>query len=531
MPGALDVFRLRGRINKPLLLLYAVISGLVILNAFLHDPSAGYDAHDHLNYVESLASHWSLPTKLETGQYYSPPLPYVLPALLTSLNSGLWKALKFAQLFNALIAAVLLFYLLKICDVISPQNIRLKLLSLGLLGLLPVFYRSFALLRGEPYLAFIGVFVTYESLEIFLRRQYSAIHVLSLGIALGLAILARQWGFFLFPPVLLYAAQIGFGRKERRLRPFAIATAGALIGLVTGGWFYILILRQYGTVTAFDRATQELSVANLSALVKLDASTSKLISDPIRPSLTGRLFPILYADTWGDYWGYFLVYARNVNTGQFEDGIVFQKISTPAQIPANLSSDRFTINRYLGALNLLDAIPSALLLSGFIYGCIRLVKFLSGRVRDDIEPRHGAANHGFWRISAWVWLVSPPLSKRHPRCGFGQSHLFTAGLSAAGAANRQLHRPALGSPSKAVESNWRDLMFHLHNRNPSLYYALRPSILIAGLVWTHSIHVVLLGGCIHYLLDPHPLPSGPRRRSSATSCRWPSDFGLCTGPQ
>ena len=102
MGAILDVFRVNGRLNKPLVFLFFVIAALLLANALLHDPTSGYDANDHQNYVESLASHWRLPTKAESGQYYSPPLPYILPALLTALHTGLWKALKLAQFFNAL---------------------------------------------------------------------------------------------------------------------------------------------------------------------------------------------------------------------------------------------------------------------------------------------------------------------------------------------------------------------------------------------------------------------------------------------
>src|SRR5512135_2277972 len=104
MPGILDGFRFRGRLNKPLLVLFAFIVLLLLLNAFLHDPTAGYDAEDHMHYVQTLATYGRLPVKSETGQYYSPPLPYILPAVLTALRFGLWKALKIAQFFNVLLA-------------------------------------------------------------------------------------------------------------------------------------------------------------------------------------------------------------------------------------------------------------------------------------------------------------------------------------------------------------------------------------------------------------------------------------------
>jgi chlorobactene glucosyltransferase len=383
MSGVLDVFGSEGRLNKPLLLLFVLICSLLLLNALLHDPTSGYDAEDHLHYVQSLATNWRLPTKAETGQYYSPPLPYVLPAALTALHLGLWKALKMAQVFNALLAAGLLFYLLKICELVSPQNRRFKLLCLGMLGLLPVFYRSFALIRGEPYLAFLAVFIAHETLSIFLKRLCSLLHLLTFGVALGLSILARQWGFFLFPPVLILA--LWTRTKTDRWQASATALGALLISLLVGGWFYLQILRQYGTLMAFDRAPQQPTAVSASALLRLDASSFKLFADPVRPSLSGQLFPIFYADTWGDYWGYFLVYARNANTGDFEGGNFFQKVTAPGLVPPQISTNRFEINRYLGALNLLDLIPSALLVCGFIHGCRVLPRFLAGRAEGDSD--------------------------------------------------------------------------------------------------------------------------------------------------
>ncbi len=385
MAGLLEAFRDHGRLSKPLLALCGLVLALLLLNAFLHDPTTGYDAQDHLHYVESLAAHWRLPLKSETGQYYSPPLAYLLPAVLTSLQLGLWKALKLAQFFNVLLAAGTFVYLVRICELVSPQNLRLKLLSLGLLSLLPVFYRSFALVRGEPGLAFLGVFVAYETLVVFLKGQRSVGHILALGMGLGLSILARQWGLFFFPAVVIFALWTSMREKGAAWHALGTVAVTLLVSLLVGGWFYILIFRQYGTLTAFDRAPQELSPASAGALLSLDASSAKVFSDPVRPSLQGRLFPILYADTWGDYWGYFLVYARNVKTGDFEDGIFFQKLTIPAQVPPNISTDRFEINRYLGALNMLDLIPTAILVCGLIYGLIVLVRFLGSRAKNDAD--------------------------------------------------------------------------------------------------------------------------------------------------
>lgn len=379
----LDGFRVRGRLSRALLGFFIVILLLLLLNAFLHDPTAGYDAQDHLHYVQSLAARWRLPEKAETGQYYSPPLPYLLPAALTALHLGLWKALKAAQFFNVLLAAGLLLYLLKICRLVAPDNLRLRLASLGMLALLPVFYRSFALVRGEPYLAFLAVFVAYETLVVFLRQQRPIVHTILLGVALGLAILARQWGFFLFPPVVLFAIWSTSARD--RIKPLLAVGSALLIALLVGGWFYGLILQRYRTLTAFDRAPQPLSAQYLSSLLGLDASSAQVFTDPVRPSLQGKLLPIFYADTWGDYWGYFLVWARYPKSGQFMDGNVFQKLASASQLASGSSTNRFEINRYLAFVDVIDLFPAILLAAGFLLGCLASLRFLAGRLRTDLD--------------------------------------------------------------------------------------------------------------------------------------------------
>ena len=39
----------------------------------------------------------------------------------------------------------------------------------------------------------------------------------------------------------------------------------------------------------------------------LGSGNGNLFSDPIRGAFPNQLLPILYSETWGDYWGYFVV--------------------------------------------------------------------------------------------------------------------------------------------------------------------------------------------------------------------------------
>src|SRR6266550_9324002 len=147
-------FRSVKGLNKPLLVVFLSLNSFVMLNACLHDPFVGYDVGEHLKYIETLAK-MRLPTVTDTAEFYSPPLPYVLPALVAGAGAkDLWWPTKVGQLLNVLLSLALTFYLLKICDFFSATNPHLKTTTLLFLGLLPVYYKSFAFVRGEPFVAF-----------------------------------------------------------------------------------------------------------------------------------------------------------------------------------------------------------------------------------------------------------------------------------------------------------------------------------------------------------------------------------------
>src|SRR6267143_3994409 len=115
-------FRSVKGLHKPLLVVFLSLNSLVTLNACLHDPFVGYDVGEHLKYIETLAK-LRLPTVADTAEFYSPPLPYVLPALVVAAGAkDLWWPAKFGQLLNVLLSLALTFYLLKICDFFAVAN-------------------------------------------------------------------------------------------------------------------------------------------------------------------------------------------------------------------------------------------------------------------------------------------------------------------------------------------------------------------------------------------------------------------------
>lgn len=374
MTSFLKVFRINGRFSWWLAAIYTAINLLVVVNALLHSPYVGYDIPEHLKNVTAI-SQGHLAIKGESREYFSPPLPYLIPAVAMLAGADTWWAGKVGQLFNIILSLGTTWYMLRLCDQIFPGQERFKLLSLGLLGLMPVYYKTFAQMRGEPYLAFFVVFIISLSAYVFIDRDDRPRNLFMLGLALGLAVLARQWAFFLFPALICSVLIIMRGDMQHakaQLHNLVLITG---LAFVVGSWFYFFLYSQYGTFTAFNRKPQTSIVKNLALFTGSD--NGMLFVDPVRPSLSNQFFPIMYSDFWGDYHAYFLISIKNKGTDEFMSGAQLQKWlkKNNGELPGWMESNRFTFNGYLRRVNIISIPVSLLLVGGFLYAFFAILHF------------------------------------------------------------------------------------------------------------------------------------------------------------
>jgi len=361
--------------NRILIILFLAINGVVLYNAIFHTPTIGYDSPSHIKNIV-LLSLFKLPAPSQSSLFYMPPLTYFLPAITLSLTKmSLAAALKIAQLCNVLFSVGLTFYLLKICEIIRPNNTRFKILSLLFIGMMPVYYKTFAFIRGEPLAAFLTVFVIYKVLIIFVRDDHRMRNVLALGIALGLAILSRQTGLFLFPIIAIFVAMLVL--KKRQLWTFFVRTTVLvfLIAFIIGGWFYIHLYSGHGTIASYNITPMEkFSFSNQSPKFYFDLALNKVFKDPIRPAFPNRFLPTFYSEFWGDYLCYFVVYGIDTKNGDFIRGYVLEEEASVPPYPKWLRTNRDTIKGYMGRVNAASLFPSLIMLAGFMLGIVYLVK-------------------------------------------------------------------------------------------------------------------------------------------------------------
>lgn len=377
-----------GHADRIALALALLTAGLVLFNTTTYDESLGYDALEHARYVTTLAE-GRLPDPRDTREFFSPPLPYVLPALLIAAGIGAPAALKVAQWTNVVFSLGLSVVLLLLCRELRPGRRMLGWLCVFLLGTLPVYHRSFSFFRAEPLLTLLSALALLLTLRLFNAGEDEPwrARAASLGAVFGLMLLTRQQAVFVIGAASLLAllrALVDGRMRRRHLAALALAIA---IGAAVGGWFYASLAERFGTPLAFNKKRAPLSLANRPGFFYYGRGDGLLFSDPVRPSFKGQFFPVLYADTWGDYYGYFLLYAWDERKSRYIPPWEWETTLEEKRDRAWLVTNRFSRAGFLGRVNLVSLLPSGLLLVGLARGVSRVGALVRPAARPaDVLP-------------------------------------------------------------------------------------------------------------------------------------------------
>jgi hypothetical protein len=382
--GVLGPFYAGERLSWALVGLFVAVNAVVALNAALHDPRVGYDVERHLDYVGVLGG-GQMPRDPE---FFDPPLSYVLPALVYAGTHRLLIAAKVAQALNLLFSVGVTYGLLRLAALARPADLVFRGLTLGGLGLLPVYYKSFALVRPEPLLALLTMAATYLAARIVLGRTADRRRLLWLGVLAGLLVLTRQQGLF------VAAATAGCVGIARWRRSGARAAAGALAlvavpGLTVGGWFYVHLAQIHGTPAAFNRQLSTRELEAKPASFYLGLGLPEVFRDPVRPAFERQVLPTLYSEVWGDYYQRFLIY-RGFRR---PDGRLVQDTNRPE------------MGRYLGRVNAVSLLPTLVLLGGLVVGAGHLRRLVRAGALDQPAAVTGAVAGAVVALSLAAYAV------------------------------------------------------------------------------------------------------------------------------
>ena len=342
---------------------------ILIINVFGYFHELGYDGEHHKWYIEVLPL--NLPTEQDTKEFFSPPLPYLFPSIIDSVCDKLNETYsinfdctylygKLTQILQALMFLGIIFLVKDISEIIEPKNIKYQNSVLLLFTIIPVSYKSFAMIRGEPYISFfMFLLIAIVTRVIYKKIEITRNLTIFTGIILGFIGLSRQWGLLFFPSLfVLLVLVIRKENKNFNIKFVKYSFFAFLTSLFVFGWFYLMLFLDYGSITAFNREPVSFSFNNQPSSFYFGLGLNDLFSRPIRGfSMTNMLFPVLYSDIWGDYWGYFTV---TMGRGGLDPN--------------------YEIVKYLGRVNFVSLIPAMIMLLGIVKFLLKLNTDYSNKI-------------------------------------------------------------------------------------------------------------------------------------------------------
>ena len=334
---------------------------LLIYNIINYDPLFGYDAEAHHSYIDFIAMYLprtlELPTVNSTREFFNPPLPYFFPAFVQLICRNIINAEnlletcrpvygKVTQIFQAVLYLISIFMYLKIVKLIRNEKKFIDFAVLLIFCILTVNYKTFLMIRGEPYIIFFNSILLYRFLVLSKNSfKHNYKDIIIFGTLIGGLALSRQWAFLLFPAYFLLIFFIHSSSQKRSYFKFVINSF--IIGFLISSWFYINLFIEYGSFTAFNQEPSTFNISNqpLSFYLPLGVDISYLFTKPIRPYFSNTFIPILYSDLWGDYWGYFSFTSKSLSSGR----------------------DQMLIGDYLAKVNIVSLFPTFLMIMGVKY--------------------------------------------------------------------------------------------------------------------------------------------------------------------
>ncbi len=328
---------------------------ILFYNILHYNPIEGYDAEAHYNYIYFLSMYlpekFILPSSEFTREFFNPPIPYIFPAffqvfcrnIITSadyikdcqLNLGTWT-----QVFQSFIYLFTIYFYLLSFKLLKNKNSLLNLNLILLISMLSLNYRTISMIRGEPYILLFNSILMYKFLKLSKNNfEFKISDILNSGILIALMALSRQWAFLLFFAYLLI---LFFINKRSRINYFKFISQSFFIGFIFSSWFYFNLYFEYGSFTAFNKSPESFSLINqnLNFYFPFNSDALFTFTKPIRPYFSNQFLPILYSDTWGDYWGYFVFTSNDLVSGK----------------------NQMFIGDYLARVNILSLFPSLLII-------------------------------------------------------------------------------------------------------------------------------------------------------------------------
>lgn len=287
--------------STAILLVLAVVA---VRNAFTYPSIGGYDAQEYITYARDLVERRVLPPE-GVGAYYTPPGYMALAGIAGSIGRALdlHDPDHLGQLLNAVSVVGAGVIVLLLARTLWPARPVTWVGAVGFFAFLPTVLKTGAMFHPEP----LGMVISAGALLVLARMvrttTYSWKLAVPLGLLLGAGQLVRAWSLWMVAVavVVLVAAALA-DRSVRRSALVAALVAVVIAAIVPAPWYAHQATRYSNPV--FDRPQEdEFLLARRPPEFYADAGFPDVVLRPWQGRFNDRFLPVLYAETWGDYFG------------------------------------------------------------------------------------------------------------------------------------------------------------------------------------------------------------------------------------
>ena len=281
----------------------ALLGVIAVRNALTYPAIGGYDAQEYISYARELVTEGRLPQG--EGVYHTPPGFPAVAGAATELGRALDldDPERLAQLIGALAIVGSAVIVLVLARIMWRSRPVAWLAAVGFFAFLPIVLKTGAMFHPEP----LGMVLTAGALLLLAlmvrSRRYPWYLAAGLGVLLGLGQLVRAWALWMVAVsviALVFVAVVD--RIVRRKALTAAVVAVTVAAIVAVPWYAYQATRYSNPVFNRD-APDTFLLARRPASFYVDGRVPEVVRRPWAGQFDDRFWPVLYAETWGDYFG------------------------------------------------------------------------------------------------------------------------------------------------------------------------------------------------------------------------------------
>ena len=297
--------------------LFIAIAAIGTYNAWNYPAEIGYDAVANMNYAEGLIHHGQIPSLQQGGEYYTPPGYFATAgaALWIGEKLGMAHPAELAQQLNVFFVLGTAALLLIAARLLFPRKPVVWIAALGFFAFLPVVPKTASMFHPETMNMLVATGAATMATWMIVRRRYGKWAFTGLAALLALDQLIRSSGAFTFIAIAVsLTVALLVDRVDRRAAVRALLIGVAALLLLITPW-YIRQAVKYHTAAPISvvpgfaqtmlhpgdsNVEQEGGIAHFFAFHPIE-----LYEWPTRPHFINEAFMETYAETWGDWLGWF----------------------------------------------------------------------------------------------------------------------------------------------------------------------------------------------------------------------------------